>query len=428
MERLRQQEEEIGESKRQKELAEEVNTRLQDDVDAAQRMVEELRGTLAEKEAAEAERNKEIEEMQTALDDFEEERKEFEEELSEAEARVSDREEKLRESRVEMDNLRNKIAFLDEQNRELKKEEVDFKRTIGVAQRFADDLMEKTKLETETLVRQSEQRAEEVLAASEEKAAMALQAARDEIERLRREAYAELSRLPEEIEQLSRQRKRVRDELRSILTGHLEQLESFAVDDEEVSRYDYDELFQKIDFSEPDELFPPMSRSNPMNRCHPTSRANPLQTKLSLSTNWIRSIWTSPSPKGCLARMMICAANWKREASPISATMTDEPAGPVGLSRDGVTIVCVYVQPRAAKNRFCGVHDGALKLAVKAPPVDGKANKAVAAYLAELFDVNRRSVALLSGNQSRRKVFTLESLTEEQAQATVAVLVASAER
>jgi len=254
LEKLRQQEEEIAEIKQQKELAEEVNTRLQDDVDAAQRMVEELHGTLAEKEAREAERAREIEEMQTALDDFEEERKEFEDELSEAEARVSDRDEMLRESRMEMDNLRNKIAFLDEQNRELKKEEVDFKRTIGVAQRFADDLMEKTRAETEDLVRQSEQRAQEVLASSEEKSARALQAARDEIERLRREAYAELSRLPDEIEQLNRQRRKVREELQSILTSHLEQLESFGVDDEEVARYDYDNLFQKIDLSEPDDL------------------------------------------------------------------------------------------------------------------------------------------------------------------------------
>ncbi len=254
LEKLRLQEEEIAEVKRQKELAEDVNTRLQDDVDAAQRMVEDLRGALAEKEAREAEQAKELEEMQTALDDFEEERKEFEDELSEAEARVSERDEMLRESRVEMDSLRNKIAFLDEQNRELKKEEVDFKRTIGVAQRFADDLMEKTRVQTEELVRHSEQRAREVLVSSEEKSARALEAARDEIERLRREAYAELSRLPEEIEQLNRQRRRVREELQKILTSQLEQLESFGDDEEEVARYDYDELFQKIDLSEPDDV------------------------------------------------------------------------------------------------------------------------------------------------------------------------------
>jgi DivIVA domain-containing protein len=253
LEKLRQQEEENGELTRQRALAEEVSARLEDDVEATQRMVEDLRAAVAEKDAKLAEITKEIEEMQTALDDFEEERKEFEEEISEAEARVSDRDELLRESRVEMDNLRNKIAFLDEQNRELKKEEVDFKRTIGVAQRFADDLMEKTRVETEELVRQSEQRAQELLRSSEEKSARALQAARDEIERLRQDAYAELSRLPDEIEQLNRQRRQIRGELQAILTSHLEQLESFAGGDEDVARYDYDELFQKIDFSEPDE-------------------------------------------------------------------------------------------------------------------------------------------------------------------------------
>ncbi|MBE0584584.1 MAG: DivIVA domain-containing protein, partial [Desulfofustis sp.] len=254
LEKLRQQEEENGDLTRQRALAEEVSVRLENDVEAAQRMVEELRAAVAEKEARLADLAKEIEEMQTALDDFEGERKEFEEEISEAEARVSDRDELLRQSRAEMDNLRNKIAFLDEQNRELKKEEVDFKRTIGVAQRFADDLMEKTRVETEELIRQSEQRAQELLRSSEEKSARALQAARDEIERLRQDAYAELSRLPDEIEQLNRQRKQVRDELQAILTSHLEQLESFAGGDDDVARYEYDELFQKIDFSEPDEF------------------------------------------------------------------------------------------------------------------------------------------------------------------------------
>ena len=65
-------------------------------------------------------------------------------------------------------------------------------------------------------------------------------------------------------------------------------------------------------------------------------------------------------------------------------------------------------------------------MAVKAPPVEGKANKAVIAYLAELFAVSRRSVVLLTGSLSRKKVFLLESLTEEEARATVAALVASA--
>ena len=114
--------------------------------------------------------------------------------------------------------------------------------------------------------------------------------------------------------------------------------------------------------------------------------------------------------------------------SPISATTIDRSVSPVGRSKDGAAIISVHVQPRAAKNRCCGVHDEALKVSVQAPPVDDKANKAVGAYLAELLGVSRRSVVLLSGSQSRKKLFLLESLTEEEAQAKVAALVASAER
>ncbi len=99
---------------------------------------------------------------------------------------------------------------------------------------------------------------------------------------------------------------------------------------------------------------------------------------------------------------------------------------PVGRSKDGAAIISVHVQPRAAKNCCCGVHGEALKVSVKAPPVDGKANKAVGAYLAELLGVSRRSVVLLAGRQSRKKMFLLESLTEEEARAKVATLAASA--
>lgn len=253
LEKVRQQEEAIGDLERQRELAEEVNKRLEGDCEAAQRTIEELRLSLTEKDSRQAELQKEFEELQTALDDFEQERKEFEEELSEAEARVSERDELLRASRLEMDSLRNKISFLEEQHKELKQGEIDFKRTIGAAQRFADDLMDKTRRETEELLRQSEERAQEMLRASEEKSNQALQATRDEIERLRQAAYAELSRLPEEIERLSRQRKQARDELQAILTRHLEELESFSAVEEQVVRYDYEELFQKIEFPEDDD-------------------------------------------------------------------------------------------------------------------------------------------------------------------------------
>ncbi len=50
---------------------------------------------------------------------------------------------------------------------------------------------------------------------------------------------------------------------------------------------------------------------------------------------------------------------------------------------------------------------------VTAPPVDGKANKAVKAYLAELFEVKCNTIVLAAGEHARRKTFYFKSLSEE---------------
>jgi cell division septum initiation protein DivIVA len=168
-----------------------------------------------------------------------EEQKEWEDEVIAAEGRVAEFEEKLRKSESEKDGLQNKMEMLEEQIKELKGEEVDFKRTIGAAQRFVDELKAS-----------SEKEASELIQSSEEKASAALQAARDEIERLRQDAFTELSRLPEEIAQLNHQKRQVQGDLRETLHAYLEQIESFSDADETVKEYEFDELFQKIELSD----------------------------------------------------------------------------------------------------------------------------------------------------------------------------------
>jgi uncharacterized protein (TIGR00251 family) len=64
----------------------------------------------------------------------------------------------------------------------------------------------------------------------------------------------------------------------------------------------------------------------------------------------------------------------------------------------------VRVQPRASRNRIAGRHGDALKLQVAAPPVDGAANQAVIALVADWLQVARRSVAIVQGQASRDKV------------------------
>ncbi len=85
----------------------------------------------------------------------------------------------------------------------------------------------------------------------------------------------------------------------------------------------------------------------------------------------------------------------------------------IGRSKQGYPTLQIYVQPRSSRNKCCGLHEYGLKLMVAAPPVDGKANKAVHTYLAELFGVKSNSIGLASGEHARKKVFYFKTLSED---------------
>lgn len=66
-------------------------------------------------------------------------------------------------------------------------------------------------------------------------------------------------------------------------------------------------------------------------------------------------------------------------------------------------VLSVYVQPRASKNQICGIQGEELKIRLTSPPVDGAANKLCREFVAELFDVAKSSVDIISGETSRHK-------------------------
>ncbi len=66
--------------------------------------------------------------------------------------------------------------------------------------------------------------------------------------------------------------------------------------------------------------------------------------------------------------------------------------------------VAVRVQPRAGRSRVLGMHGAVLKLQVAAAPVDGAANDAVVALLADWLGVSRREVSVVQGQRGRDKV------------------------
>ena len=71
-------------------------------------------------------------------------------------------------------------------------------------------------------------------------------------------------------------------------------------------------------------------------------------------------------------------------------------------------LLTVHVQPGARRTEIVGLHGDALKIRLSAPPVDGKANATLLAFIAERLDIGKSAVSLKSGQTSRRKVVEIE--------------------
>ena len=63
----------------------------------------------------------------------------------------------------------------------------------------------------------------------------------------------------------------------------------------------------------------------------------------------------------------------------------------------------LYVQPRSSRNQVVGLHGNALKVKIKAPPVEGAANKMCIAVLAKALNVPKSAIELVSGKTARTK-------------------------
>jgi hypothetical protein len=75
----------------------------------------------------------------------------------------------------------------------------------------------------------------------------------------------------------------------------------------------------------------------------------------------------------------------------------------------GVFKVDVWVQPGAKKNELDGLYQERLKLRLRAPAVDNKANKALVAFVADILGLKKSQVSIVGGEKSRRKTLRVES-------------------
>ena len=75
--------------------------------------------------------------------------------------------------------------------------------------------------------------------------------------------------------------------------------------------------------------------------------------------------------------------------------------------------ISVRVHPNAARNEVTGVVDGIYQVRVSAPPVKGKANKELIAFLSRLLGVSKSQINIIKGYTARNKIIAIYGLTKE---------------
>jgi uncharacterized protein (TIGR00251 family) len=81
--------------------------------------------------------------------------------------------------------------------------------------------------------------------------------------------------------------------------------------------------------------------------------------------------------------------------------------------KEGVTI-SLYVQPNAPKSEIIGEYNGTLKIKIKAPPIEGRANDAIIEFFSDILKIPKSRFEILRGDQSRHKVLLVRDASIEQ--------------
>lgn len=78
-------------------------------------------------------------------------------------------------------------------------------------------------------------------------------------------------------------------------------------------------------------------------------------------------------------------------------------------------VVSIHATPKSSRNAVQGLHGEALKVRLRAPPVDGKANEALVEFLAGAFGIPAGRVAVLTGHAHRQKRVAIQGVTADHA-------------
>ena len=73
--------------------------------------------------------------------------------------------------------------------------------------------------------------------------------------------------------------------------------------------------------------------------------------------------------------------------------------------------IAVRLTPRSSRDEILGLENGVYRVKLTAPPVDGKANKALIAFLSKTLRVPKRAITIVSGGKSRDKTLSIEGMS-----------------
>jgi len=89
----------------------------------------------------------------------------------------------------------------------------------------------------------------------------------------------------------------------------------------------------------------------------------------------------------------------------------------MGEKGENRTVVLIKVLPRSSSNQIVGREEGVFKVKLTAPPVEGKANKALKELLAKRLGLSKRDVEIISGERSRLKSVLIHGLSLKEVDA-----------
>ena len=84
------------------------------------------------------------------------------------------------------------------------------------------------------------------------------------------------------------------------------------------------------------------------------------------------------------------------------------------VEKDGSITFAIRVVPRASRSQMVGEHDGALKIQLTSPPVDGAANAELIKLLAKHFDVSKSDIEIVAGETSKSKRIKIANLSQSR--------------